>query len=195
MEQSPASRFVDVLGRLGYKTQQQIADLLQIARPTAGTIVRQERDPSFSDVARLKSEHDEVNIDYIFTGKGSPFDRNLTPVIQLPPQVPSKFEEAEPGKQIMIVSHSLETMLAGMTSEQRAAFWRNRYETDIEQAHRREQDLLDRLAKKLDASPGAAAPQPFFESYVAAPTAARLIGPRFDEPVVLDFYTGQRKAA
>jgi len=103
MEQTPASRFIDVLGRLGYKTQQQIADLLQIARPTAGTIVRQEREPSFSDVSRLKAEHDEVNIDYIFTGRGDALHRNLKPAAQLPPPVPSKLEPlqapAGPGKQ------------------------------------------------------------------------------------------------
>lgn len=92
MEQTPAARFIDVLGRLGYKTQQQIADLLQIARPTAGTIVRQEREPSFADVCRLKAQHSEVNIDWIFTGIGEALTRNLTPATQLPPPIPSKHE-------------------------------------------------------------------------------------------------------
>lgn len=84
MEQTPAARFIDVLGRLGYKTQQQIADLLQIARPTAGTIVRQEREPSFADVGRLKAEHDEVNVDWIFTGKGEALSKHK-PATAAPP--------------------------------------------------------------------------------------------------------------
>jgi hypothetical protein len=84
MDHTPASRFVELLDRLGYKTQQQIADLLEIARPTAGTIVRKEKDPSFASIAKLKEQHPEVNMDWVFSGAGTAL---LTPVAQLPTQV------------------------------------------------------------------------------------------------------------
>lgn len=73
MDHTPATRFVDLLGRLGYRTQQQIADLLDIARPTAGTIVRYEKPPSFESMTTLKEKHPEVNMEWVFTGEGAPF--------------------------------------------------------------------------------------------------------------------------
>lgn len=87
MEQSPAARLVDALARLGYRTQQQIADVLEIARPTAGTIVRQEKDPSFAAVARLKARHPELNTDWVFTGAGSAIlsEPGMPPMPATPP--------------------------------------------------------------------------------------------------------------
>lgn len=81
MEQSPASRFVEVLSRLGYKTQQQIADLLEIARPTAGTIVRYEKPPSIESVIKLKQAHPEISMEWIFTGLGAAYITGDTPPV------------------------------------------------------------------------------------------------------------------
>lgn len=130
MEQTPATRFVEILGRLGYKTQQQIADLLDIARPTAGTIVRGEREPSFSDVAKLKAEHDEVNIDWIFTGNGQALGRNLTRVPQQEEQEPADEVEAKPivRRKMRRPIMTADPDLSHLTPEQQARYWKRRHD-------------------------------------------------------------------
>lgn len=175
-------------------------------------------EPGRKMMAAIIKAFPAINAVWLATGEGQPFpngvhgEKRPAPASAAPPAPSVETEpdttpasmvpviEAIPAKKLnpvaghLFISHSLEKMLAGMTPEQQAAFWRGMFEDEVQRNKAAETDLLDRLTRKTTASSGAAAPQPFIETVVDAPTP-RLIGPRFDEPVVLDFYTGQRKAA
>lgn len=136
MESTPAKRFVDVLGRLGYSTQQQIADVLKVKRPTAGTIVRMETEPSFSALTALKNQHPEVNLDWIFSGVGSAFiTGEEKPVLAAFPKDPPITAPIVKGPQLSDESEYIKEVkesrrLAQQAAEewkQEAAFWRDLY--------------------------------------------------------------------
>lgn len=98
MEAEAADRFLSLLGELGYHTQQQIADMLEVSRPKAGTLVRKENMPSFDDLSRLCRLHPEVNMDWLFNGRGDKYVTGNTKPVATKQPAPAPKLSADPGE-------------------------------------------------------------------------------------------------
>lgn len=186
-------RLVEVRIALGFQKKAEFAEKVGIERSTYDKMEKGPHKPSADNLEKIASKFSEVNLNWLLLGQGPMlFLEGSEPAAQLPPPIPSKLEPSKPNlpvpgeatpQQVDFVARLLRQY-----EEQIAGYQERETQWEVREAWYQE------MLKKPLASSDAAAPQSMFGTYVAAP-AARLIGPRFDEPVVLDFYTGQRKAA
>lgn len=141
MEHDVIDRFLRLLEELGYHTQQQIADMLGVSRPKAGTIKRRVQPPALEDVVKLGSLHSEINLDWILTGRGTRYITGDS----IPKKVEPLLPPAPATSDLELVAH-LKDQLDRWQEE--AETWKELY---LQQIGRPE--LLGKLPGSLDAAP------------------------------------------